>query len=153
VSKLTARTNLVLVPVIVTDRTGKHVPGLAKDVFRLEENGKTQSVSVFEEVTTEKLAIPPISKGHGGFSNFAFHDERPWRMTIVVLDMVNTPWLRQIDAKEQLTNYLLRSIDRDEAIALFGLSGNGLRQLHSVTADTQVLVSSLQKLRLSLSSQ
>jgi hypothetical protein len=44
-AKLTARTNLVLVPVIVTDKSGKHVSGLQKDAFRIEENGSVRDNS------------------------------------------------------------------------------------------------------------
>jgi VWFA-related protein len=138
-ARLAARSDLVLVPVIVTDRTGRHIPGLEKDAFRLEENGKAQNVAVFKEITTEKPARSAASARPDTFSNFVLRDPFPWRITIVVLDMINTPWMRQIDAKEQLTNYLLRSINRDEPMALFGLSGNGLRQLHPFTTDTKVL--------------
>jgi len=60
--------------------------------------------------------------------------------------------MRQLDAKEQLIAYLLRSVSRDVPMALFGLTGNGLRQLRPFTTDTQVLIDALQKLRLSLSS-
>src|ERR1035437_10601632 len=46
-TKLTTRASLVLVPVIVTDRSGHHVPGLQKERFHIEENGNDRSVSVF----------------------------------------------------------------------------------------------------------
>ena len=89
--KLTSRTDLVLVPVIVSDRAGKLVPGLQKNAFRLEENGKAQDVAIFEEITTEKPGTSATPKKADGYSNYLLQDQRPWRMTVVVLDMVNTP--------------------------------------------------------------
>lgn len=38
-AKLTARTDFVLVPIIVTDKSGMHVSVLPKEAFRTEENG------------------------------------------------------------------------------------------------------------------
>jgi VWFA-related protein len=152
-AKVTTRADLVLVPVIVTDKSGHHVAGLAKDAFSIEENGKAQSVSIFEEVRTEKGAGPASGKTWQGHSNFAIQDPHTSRITIVVLDMINTPWMRQVEAKRQLTAYLLRSVSREEPTALFGLTNGGLRQLHPFTTDTQVLIDALTKLKLSLSSE
>lgn len=69
-AKLTARTDLVLVPVVVTDRSGKHVSGLKKEAFRIEENGSVRSVSVFEETKTEKLVARGRDVRREGYSNF-----------------------------------------------------------------------------------
>jgi VWFA-related protein len=151
-AKLSTHTDLVLVPVLVTS-AGKHVPGLQKDAFRIEENGKTRSISVFEEVTTEKLPTRHREDSPGVYSNFLAPNEQPWRLTAVVLDMIDTPAMRQADAKKQLIDYLLRSASREEPMAIFGLSGSGLRQLHPFTRDTTVLISALQALKLSLSSE
>jgi VWFA-related protein len=153
-AKLTARTDLVLVPVIVTDRSGKHVLGLQKDAFRIEENGNVRSVSVFEETKTEKLVARASDTVLEGYANFIpGEEERPWRLTTIVIDTINTPWMRQLEAKRQLIDYLLRSASHDEPMALFGLNGSGLHQLHPFTTDTKVLVDALQKLKLSLSSE
>ena len=152
-AKLTARTDLVLVPVLVTDKSGKHVSGLQKEAFRIEENSNVRSVSVFEETKTEKLA----SRGKGtaleGSSNFVPGDEHLWRLTTIVLDLINTPWIRQLEAKRQLIDYLLRSASHDEPMALFGLNSSGLHQLHPFTTDTRVLIDALRKFKLSLSSE
>ncbi len=151
--RLTARSDLVLVPVIVTDKSGQPVSGLQKDAFRIEENGKVRVTAIFEEATTENpssLAKQPVTEVH---SNFLPGSDNLWRMTIVVLDLINTSSMRQLEAKERLVDYLLRSAQRDESMALFALAPNGLRQLHPFTADTAVLIEALQKLKLSLSSE
>jgi VWFA-related protein len=152
-ARLTTRADLVLVPVIVTDKSGKHVSGLKKDAFRIEENSSVRDVSVFEETQTEKMIPRGKTTPQEGYSNFVAGDERPWRLTAVLLDMINTPWMRQAEAKKQLIDYLLRSATQGEPMAIFGLNGSGLHQLHSFTTDTRVLVDALQKLKLSLSSQ
>ena len=151
--KFSTRSDLVLIPVMVTDKSGKPVSGLSKDAFRIEENGKLRTLSLFEETRTEKLVAGPKESAANIYSNFLPHDEHSSRITMLVLDMLNTPWLRQTEAKKQLTDYLLRLTSRDEPMALFGLNGSGLRQLHPFTRDTQVLIVALQKLKLSLSSE
>ncbi len=151
--KLSTRSDLVLIPVIVADKSGKPVSGLSKDAFHIEENGKLRTLSLFEETRTEKLVAGPKESAANTYSNFLPHDEHSLRITILVLDMLNTPWPRQTEAKKQLTDYLLRVTSRDEPMALFGLNGSGLHQLHPFTRDTQVLIVALQKLKLSLSSE
>ena len=152
-AKLSTRSDLVLVPVIVTDKAGNPVSSLAKDAFTVEENGKRRSLSLFEETRTEKLAVFPTESAGGTYSNFLFHDNHTLRITIMILDMLNTPWIRQTEARKQLADYLLRVTSRDEPMALFGLNSNGLHQLHPFTRDTQVLILALQKLKLSLGSE
>ncbi len=152
-AKLTARTDLVLVPVIVTDKSGKHVSGLPKEAFRIEENGSVRNLSVFEETETEKLVVEGKDATLDGYSNFAPGEEHLWRLTAIVLDTINTPWMRQLEARRQLADYLLRSASYDEPMALFGLNGSGLHQLHPFTRQTKVLIDALQKLKRSLSSE
>lgn len=149
-AKITSRADLVLVPVIVT-KSGKHVPGLQKNTFRIEENGKERSISLFEEVQTEKLLVHRKGSAVEGLSNFPAGDEQVWRLTAIVLDMVNTPRMRQLEAKRQLIEFLLRSASRDEPMAIFGLDGTGLHQLHPFSTDTKVLIAAFEKLKLSLS--
>ena len=47
--KLTATTNLVLLPVSVTDTRGNFIPGLKQENFRVFEDGQLQKLQVFEE--------------------------------------------------------------------------------------------------------
>jgi VWFA-related protein len=150
--KLSTRSDLVLVPVIVTNKSGKPVSGLTKEAFRLEENGKVRTLSLFEETQTQKLTAYATESSPTTYANFLPHDDR-LRITIFVIDMLNTPWLRQAEGKKQLADYLLRVTPRDEAMALFGLNASGLRQLHPFTTDPKVLILALQKLKLSLSSE
>ncbi|PYX38708.1 MAG: hypothetical protein DMG75_03115 [Acidobacteria bacterium] len=57
-SKVEFRTETVLVqvPVVVTDKSGNHIHNLAKDNFRVFENGKEQKVAAFEEIVANTFA-------------------------------------------------------------------------------------------------
>ncbi len=75
------------------------------------------------------------------------------RLTALVIDMINTPWLRQLEGKIQLIDYLLHVTNQGEPVTVFVLNSSGLRQLHPFTTDTKVLTLALEKLKLSLSSE
>jgi VWFA-related protein len=148
-----SHSQLVLVPVIVTDGKGRPIAGLKQESFRLEENGKPQPVKIFEEVTTAKISVPATSANtpvqtpaSPGFSNVVPTDPHPRRVTILVLDMLNTPASSQVRTRKQLIKYLSTSLDSNEPITLLGFSQKGLQQLHSFTTDTKVLIDALNKL-------
>jgi hypothetical protein len=67
-----ARSDLVLVPVVVKDKKGKYIAGLAKDAFQLEENGKPQTLSLFEEVQPPAETATPAAAVDLGYSNLPF---------------------------------------------------------------------------------
>lgn len=146
--KFTSRSQLVLVPVVVTGKNGDHVGGLRRDAFKIEEHGKVREATIFEEVKTVAPAAKARQAGTvEGRSNFSYGDAKSWRMTVVVLDMLNTPFLYQAEGKRQLIRYLSKSLEREEPTTLFGLGGNGLRQLHSFSTDTGVLIEALKKVK------
>lgn len=146
-TKFSTRTQLVLVPVVVTGKNGAHVSGLTRDAFRIEEHGKVREATIFEEVKsvapdTKTRAAATTADGH---ANFSFGNSDSWRLTVVVMDMVNTPYLSQQEGKRKLIRYLEKNLQRDEPTALLGLGRSGLKQLHPFTTDTGVLVAALKK--------
>jgi VWFA-related protein len=64
-----------------------------------------------------------------------------------MLDMLNTPYLSQAQARRGLVEYLQKSLRRDEPMALYGLRGSGLKQLHPFTQETATLIEALKKVR------
>ena len=58
----TVRTDLVMVPVVVTDKSGVHTAGMTKDDFEILENGKAKPIASFEEIrsTTSRQPASPI---------------------------------------------------------------------------------------------
>ncbi len=148
IPKFTSKSRLVLVPVMVTDKSGEHIGGLGRDAFKVEEHGKVREATIFEEVkTVAPIAKTPTAVAEEGRSNFAFNDTKNWRLTVVVLDMLNTPYLYQAEGKRRLIQYLSRSLRSAEPTALFGLRENGLKQLHPFTTDTAVLLAALRKVQ------
>jgi hypothetical protein len=75
-----ARTDLVLVPVVVRGKHGEHIAGLARNAFHLEENGKEQTISLFEEPETATVDAPPKAVLDRGYSNLPFDDTHQLRL-------------------------------------------------------------------------
>lgn len=140
-----SRTNLVLVPVVVDDSGGNHVAGLTKNDFEVVENGKLKSIETFEEVKTTSTPIGRAPTQPGIYSNMLSGGISPKRLTIFALDTVNTPFLDQEYARQQLIKFLAHRVDSQEPCALISIQGNGIRILHDFSSDPAVLVAALKK--------
>lgn len=141
----TSRTELVLVPVVVKDKSGEPVAGLTKDDFELQENGKSKPIASFEEVKTATNRPSRPAPQRGIYTNELNNDSTPKRMTIFALDLVNTAALDQSYARRQLIKFLANRVDSQEPIALVLIRRNGITVLHDFTSDPAVLVAALKK--------
>jgi VWFA-related protein len=142
---ITSHTNLVLVPAVVEDSSGKHIAGLAKDNFEIVENGKSKAISTFEEVKTTSRRLERTPNQRGVYSNELRGDSSPKRLTIFALDTVNTPFLDQTYARQQLVKFLANRISSQEPCALISIQGNGIRILHDFSDDPAQLVAALKR--------
>jgi VWFA-related protein len=139
-----SRTDLVLVPVVVCDKRGQHIAGLTKAAFSLQENGKTQELSVFEE--TQPPATNPIASAPDlGYSNLPFDNAQQLRLTILVLDLLNTNPLQRTDGKEQFMKFLSRGLAQNQPVSLLSLTSKGLQLIYPFTADANQLIAALKK--------
>ena len=136
VQKFIARTELVTVPVIVLSH-GKHVTGLHKSDFDIEEDGHPMTLATFEEVGLAQSA-KPIPPPPGIYTNEVLADG-PVTITIIALDLINTPYLNQESVKRELLEYLQHSYRADRPAMLAILSRSGLRVIHDFTNDPEVL--------------
>jgi VWFA-related protein len=139
-----ARTELVTVPVIVLSH-GKHVTGLHKEGFDIEEDGHPMTLASFEEIglaQSAKLIAPPP----GIYTNEVLADG-PVTMTVILLDLINTPYLYQEQVKRDLLNYLQHSYRADRPTMLAILSRSGLRVIHDFTNDPQLLETLVRRLQ------
>jgi len=142
-----ARTELVLVPAVVTDHNG-HVTGLTKDDFIVQENGVEQKLATFEEVKATAQRMYRVSTaGQREYSNTHFTDYAPRRINIIVLDTINTPILDQTRAKQELVKFLTSSVSSQDLTSLLVLTRGGVRVVHDFTADPNVLVQALRKVK------
>ena len=137
--KSTAR--LVVVDVVVTDANGQPVPGLRREDFRVFENGKPQTISVFEEhdgkapAAIKQAELPPNT-----FSNSPGWSA-PESLNVVLLDALNTPIHDQSLVHQQVLKYLA-SMHAGEPMAIFILSTR-LRLVQGFTSDLDALLAAL----------
>ena len=140
--KFTARAELVLVPTLVTDKSGKHITGLTKEDFTVLENGAEQKIATFEEITSD--ARPWSRPGNPNeFTNSLAGDPADRRITVIVLDLLNTPFMAQAAARKDLLKYLTQSVDQREPTALYTLTRSGIHVVHDFATDPRVLVAAL----------
>jgi VWFA-related protein len=144
--KFTARTALVLIPTLVTDKSGNHIKGLKKEDFTVLENGAEQKISTFEEITSaaRRMSRP---KNPNEFSNSLTGEPSTKRITLMVLDLINTPFVDQAYARKDLLKYLTQSVDQREPTALYTLTRSGIHVIHDFTTDPRVLVAALHKVK------
>ena len=142
----TSRAELVLVPVLVTDKQGNHIHGLRKEDFTVLENNAEQKVVTFEEITSDANR-PVHARIPGQFSNLIAGTPSANRITLIVLDLINTPFTSQADARRGLLKYLSESLDQREPTALYTLSRTGIHVIHDFTVDSRVLVAALHKVK------
>jgi VWFA-related protein len=140
-----SRSELVLVPVVVLKR-GQRVSGLTKADFRVEQNGVEQSIASVEEVRPQGTAASIAMPTDGSYSNLPLDPAGQPRVTILVLDLVNTTQFQRTDAKEELVRFLSGDLQREDPISLLCITQNGLRSILPFTSDRKRLVQALQKL-------
>ena len=140
----TARSELVLVPVLVTDRSGAHVSGLKKEDFTVYEDGAPRQIATFEEITSNNQRLVRPSNPRE-FSNALGGSASEQRITLIVLDFLNTPFLDQQRGRQELLKYLMESVDEREPTGLLVLTSSGLQVIHDFTTDPLVLVGALHR--------
>jgi len=137
--KTTAR--LAVVDVVVTDAGGNPVPGLRKEDFEVLEDGKLQTISVFEEHTGKApAAIKPPTLPPNTFDNSPRADA-PDSLNVVLLDALNTPIGDQSLVHQQVLKYLT-GMHASAPMAIFILSTR-LRLVHGFTSDLSALLAVL----------
>lgn len=132
---LTIRTEsrLVQMTVVAQDGKGNPVTGLAKEDFILTDEGKPQTIAIFEALNGQDVrTAPALPPGH--FSNrLEQRGGAPSSATVILIDMINTPpgyWGR---AQPHLAKFLGQS-DPRQRLAIYALSRKGLRIIHDFTS-------------------
>jgi VWFA-related protein len=136
---------LVLVPAVVSDKSGSHVSGLKKEDFALKLDGKSHPIAIFEEVKTSSARLHRSQGEQGTFSNVEPSAGDYHRLTIIVLDLVNTPFADQSSARTALLKFLSEVSDSAEPMCLLTLTSGGLTLLHDFTDDPKLLAAALGK--------
>jgi len=143
----TSSTELVLIPTVVNDKSGAHIPGLQKEEFVLKQDGKSHPIAVFEEVKTNPARVRRSEGEHGTFSNFEPGSGDYHRLNIIVLDFVNTPFPDQANARNELLKFLSEVAESGEPMCLLALTRSGLTLLHDFTDDPKLLAARLREMK------
>jgi VWFA-related protein len=139
---------LVLVPVVVKGRNGKSVTGLSKDVFRLEESGKEQTISLFEEIQPPPPAPASTTVADRGYSNIPVDSAGQARLTIIVLDLLNTSQFQRSDGRDQIVKFLSKGLPPNQPVSLVCITTKGVQPVHPFSSDTNSLIQALKKISL-----
>ena len=145
-STIKTTTRVVLLDVVVTDKSGKPVHGLKAHDFTVLEDGKAQQVRGFDERgPTLPLAIPRvvINLPPNTYTNYLSTQE-PGAVSILLFDTLNTARPDLTRARQQLIQYLSK-LTRNDRIALFSLDSD-LHLIHGFTDDPQALIETAQTL-------
>jgi VWFA-related protein len=139
-------THLVQVNVIVKDRHGHLVSGLARRDFTIFDNGRRQTISIFKVEETRPVSALTSKFPPDVFSNIPERQlgSSP-AVTVILLDGLNTKWSDQAYARQQVIKFLLQ-LQPGDRVALYTL-GLHLRILHDFTTDASSLVRALARYR------
>ncbi|HYX48459.1 MAG TPA: VWA domain-containing protein, partial [Ktedonobacteraceae bacterium] len=146
VATLKSRSVLVVVPVVVTDKSGNHVSGLKKEDFTVQENGVEQKVSFFDEIATSPQRMARAKSQSNTFTNILPEQSSSRRVTIIILDLLNTKFQDQKRVRDDLVKFLA-GLDATEPTALYVLTRNGLKVIHDFSTDPKILIAAVHKLK------
>ncbi len=136
-------TQVVALDVVVTDSYGNQVRGLQQSDFSVSEDGKPQRVRYFKEFAdTQRPEAPPQLPPREAlppnvFSNYASPPENE-AVTVVMLDLLNTPIPDQMRAQDELVRFLKKK-PKDTRVAICVL-GDRLQMIQGFTDDSTVLL-------------
>ena len=140
---LKVETRVVLVDVVVTNHKGETIPTLRKEDFYIEEDGKPQTLSAFDEHshhTVPPVNLPPLPPHV--FSNAQAVPSSD-SVNILLIDLLNTqPW-SQKDVCNQAVKYL-KTVPPGTRLAIFTLNTQQLRLARGFTTDFSGLSASLE---------
>jgi VWFA-related protein len=115
-------TRIVEVAVVAKDSSGSPITDLSQSDLRLFDNGVEQTILSFEKL--------------GGIVKSTGRPAR--RLSVIVLDALNTGWGAQIYGREAVSQMLLKLPPGTDRIAIFAL-GDQLHLLYDFSTDTASL--------------
>jgi VWFA-related protein len=136
-----------MVPTVVTDRSGTHLSGLSREQFTILQDGIPQRIELFEEVKSQAGSIRRVSANDSEFTNVVSDDAKRQRLTIIVLDTLNTRFQDQVHARDSLLKFVEESLHPGEPVTLMTLGSSGLNVMNDFTTDPTVLASAIRKIR------
>ena len=133
---------MVVLDVVVTDRSGKPASPLSKDDFTILEDGKPQTIASFESPEAHKYAIPKLDAQQGDRRTQSVSSA----LTILVIDGLNTPLLDQSYAREAVAKFLRSHGPKlTQPTSLMLVTDTRLELVHDYTQDAGALLDALKR--------
>jgi VWFA-related protein len=113
-----SKVELITVDVVVVDKKGQPVPGLTRDDFVVEEDGRPQPIVSFEAVRLE--AEPAASRPAKGIvaTNDEAEKARPGRAFAIVLDDLGLELGDAVETRRAVTQFLQQSVQDGDEVTL-----------------------------------
>ena len=160
-----SNTNLVIVNVTVRDKSGKPIEDLKKGDFQLLEDGKPQTISVFELQRLESAVLPPIEKTlvqrpatpsvqkQPESSEPATAERlRDHRLIAILFDMSSMQPAEQLRAQAAANKFITEQMTKSDLVSIM-VYGATLKTLEDFTSDRDQLLADIRKLRIGDSSE
>jgi VWFA-related protein len=138
---LQSNASLVLVDVVITSK-GKPVQGLKPSQFKVMEDGRAQSIISFEEhkpPSAQDVPTPARLPPDTYTDRPDYPDSSP--VNVLLLDALNTPIADQMQARQQMLDYL-KTLPPGTPIAIFTLASR-LRIVQGLSADPRALYAAI----------
>ncbi len=136
-------TRVVLLDVVVTNHKGETIPNLRQEDFSIEEDGKPQTFSAFDEHS--RHTAPPVNLPTlppNVYTNVQAVKPSD-SVNVLLIDLLNTqPWSQE-DVCNQAVKYL-KTVSPGTRLAIFTLNTQQLRLARGFTTDFSGLSASLE---------
>jgi VWFA-related protein len=138
---------LVYLDIVVRDRSGHVIHGLTQQDFKIEEDGRQQTVDFFaahsfdpaDQATAKKL--PPPAMPQSQFTNVP-RGAVAGAINIILFDLLNTPRSDLLYARKQLIAFL-KKMPAGQSVALFVLTDR-LHMVQNFTGSSDRLLAAAQ---------
>jgi VWFA-related protein len=162
-----SETNLVVVDVYAKDKSGKPVTNLKKEDFTILENGKPQSISVFElqQLDSETLPVieekprtlitrndptppakPPVAPAQG---SVRYQNKR---LMILFFDFSSMQPDDQIRSQEAAIKFLRTQMTKSDLVSIM-VYGASVKTVEEFTDDRDRLIADIQKFQVGVASE
>lgn len=142
-TEIKVQTTLVMIPTVVTDKSGKRVNDLREEDFEVLRNGKPQKIGFFKHVQSKAEVMKTALAAPDTVTNTVEGSND--RLSIFVLDFLNSSFNEQRTARQQLLKFLSKALDVKEPVSLLALDQNGIKVVHDFTTDPAVLAAALKE--------
>jgi VWFA-related protein len=128
-SRFRAGVDLVTVDVVVLDKEGNPVPGLTRQDFAVEEDGRLQQVTEFQSVELPPPSATPRPARPAPERRISFNSitagHIAGRAFALVFDDINLTRVQAAEAKKALRTFVESAVTDEDSVSLITTSGGG----------------------------